>query len=256
MKRLLPLLMTLLLALAPIARAETMTFSDMTIPAYLVSVEITEDGYGMTLRLTMTPTAASGDSVARWSIYGDGEHWGSLMPEGPSLQFTGWVEGFDRNGTLMLVPVYARAGEAADQALILCFPVEDDGLEPNYGRVAQVLCESLSLRQSPSFSAQVITTLGWNTTLLPDGDAPDGWQKATVVADDGSLGYTGYVRSEYLLYDCLWYTASASTPVYAYPSPEAPRVGLLDKDSAYPIIAEYNGYIVISLRGASGFVLR
>ena len=55
MKRLLPLLLTLLLALTPIARAETMTFSDMTIPAYLVSVEVTEDGYGMTLHLTMTP---------------------------------------------------------------------------------------------------------------------------------------------------------------------------------------------------------
>ena len=40
MKRLLPLLLTLLLALTPIARAETMTFSDMTIPAFLVSVEV------------------------------------------------------------------------------------------------------------------------------------------------------------------------------------------------------------------------
>ncbi|MGN0747369.1 MAG: hypothetical protein ACI4ML_11885, partial [Aristaeellaceae bacterium] len=236
------------------ARAETMTFSDMTIPAFLVSVEIAEDGYGMTLKLTMTPTAAAADSVARWSIYGNGEHWGSLMPSG-YLQFSGWVESFDRSGTLMLTPVYASAGEASNQALILSLPMEDDGLEPNYGRMAQVLCESLSLRQSPSFSAQVITTLGWNTTLLPEGDPVDGWQLVTVVADDGSLGYTGYVRSEYLLYDCRWYTAAASTPVYAYPSPEAPRVGLLDKDSAYPIIAEYNGYIVISLRGASGFVL-
>ena len=202
MKRLLPLLLTLLLALTPAARAETMTFSDMTIPAFLVSVEITGDGYGMTLRLTMTPTAASGDSVARWSIYGDGDHWGSLMPEGPSLQFTGWVDGFDRSGTLMLVPVYDRAGEAADQALILCYPVEDDGLEANYGRMAQVLCESLTLRLSPGFSAKAITTLGWNTTLLPEGDPVDGWQQVTVVAQDGSLGYTGYVRSEYLLYDC------------------------------------------------------
>ena len=255
MKRLLPLLLTLLLALTPIARAETMTFSDMTIPAFLVSVEVTEDGYGMTLKLTMTPTAASGDSIVRWSIYGNGDHWGSLMPEGASLQFTGWVEGFDRSGTMMLVPVYARAGEAADQALILNYPVEDDGLEANYGRTAKVLCESLTLRLSPSFSAKAVTTLGWNTTLLPEGDPVDGWQQVTVVAQDGSLGYTGYVRSEYLLYDCRWYTASSSTPVYAYPSPDAPRVGLLDKNSAYPIIAEYNGYIVISLRGASGFVL-
>ena len=88
MKRLLPLLLTLLLALTPIAHAETMTFSDMAIPAYLVSVEVTEDGYGMTLDLTMTPTAATSDSVSRWSIYGNGDHWGSLMPSG-SLQFSG-----------------------------------------------------------------------------------------------------------------------------------------------------------------------
>ena len=254
MKRLLPLLLTLLLALTPVARAETMTFSDMALPGWLVAVEMAEDGNGMTLKLTMTPTAATGGSVARWSIYGNGDHWGSLMPSG-SLQFSGWVEGFDRSGTLMLTPVYDGAGEAADQTLILNYPAEDDGLEPNYGWTAQVLCESLSLRQSPSFSAQVITTLGWNTTLLPEGDPVDGWQLVTMVAQDGSLGYTGYVRSEYLLYDCRWFTASSSTPVYAYPSPEAPRVGLLDKGSAYPIIAEYNGYIVISLRGASGFVL-
>ena len=253
MRRILPLLLTLFLALTPAARAETITFSDMELPGWLVAVEMAEDGYGMTLHLTMTATAAGG-SVARWSIYGNGDHWGSLMPSG-SLQFSGWVEGFDRSGTLMLTPVYDGAGEAADQTLILSYPAEEDGLEPNYGWTAQVLCESLSLRQSPSFSAQVITTLGWNTTLLPEGDAVDGWQLVTVVAQDGSLGYTGYVRSEYLLYDCRWFTASSSTPVYAYPSPDSPRVGLLDKNSAYPIIAEYNGYLVISLRGASGFVL-
>ena len=127
-------------------------------------------------------------------------------------------------------------------------------MEPNYGPSAQVLCESLSLRQTPSFSGKAITTLGWNTTLLPKGEAEGGWQKVTVVAQDGSLGYTGYVRSEYLIYDCRWYTAPTATPVYAYPSPESPRVGLLDRNSAYPIIAEYDGYLVISLRGASGFL--
>ena len=168
MKRLLPLLLTLLLALAPIARAETMTFSDMTIPAFLVSVEVTEDGYGMTLKLTMIPTAASGDSIVRWSIYGNGDHWGSLMPEGASLQFTGWVEGFDRSGTMMLVPVYARAGEAADQALILNYPVEDDGLEANYGRTAKVLCESLthsSCRRRAGISSRKREGALWLTWL-------------------------------------------------------------------------------------------
>ena len=101
MKRLLPLLLSLLLALTPVAHAETLTFSDMALPGWLVAVEMAEDGNGMTLKLTMTPTAATGGSVARWSIYGNGDHWGSLTPSG-SLQFSGWVEGFDRNGTLMV----------------------------------------------------------------------------------------------------------------------------------------------------------
>lgn len=255
MMRLLSLLLTLLLVLVPAARAETMVFSDMEIPAGRMEVEAERDATGMTLRLTMTPTGGTGDSVVGWNVYGGGALQAALSPDASFRSFTGRVSGFDANGTLMLVPVYAKAGERADQTQLICVSREDDGLEANYGRTAQVLCESLSLRLSPGFGAKVVASLGWNTTLLPEGEAVDGWQLVTAVAQDGSLGATGYVRSEYLLYDCRWYTAVSATPVYAYPSPDAPRVALLDKNSAYPIIAEYNGYLVISLRGASGFVL-
>ena len=106
----------------------------------------------------------------------------------------------------------------------------------------------LNFRAQPSFNAQVLDIF-YNGVPLRASALNNGW--FTVELN----GQTGYVRSEYLLYDCRWYTAVSATPVYAYPSPDAPRVALLDKNSAYPIIAEYNGYLVISLRGASGFVL-
>ena len=92
------------------------------------------------------------------------------MPSG-SLQFSGWAEGFDRSGTLMLVPVYARAGEAADQALILNYPAEDDGLEPNYGRVAQG--HNLRLENIAQGMARGELTVGPNS-INPHGNVHGG----------------------------------------------------------------------------------
>ena len=50
------------------------------------------------------------------------------------------------------------------------------------------------------------------------------------------------------------YVSAGETAVYAYPGEDAPRVGLLSDGEAHPVIARLDGYIVISLRGASGFV--
>ena len=114
-----------------------------------------------------------------------------------------------------------------------------------------VLCQSLTVRESASASARAVLTLAYGDTV--DILAQDGvWAK--VSAGDGAQRVTGYVRGEYLLADPAMYVSAGETAVYAYPGEDAPRVGLLSDGEAHPVIARLDGYIVISLRGASGFV--
>ena len=51
-----------------------------------------------------------------------------------------------------------------------------------------------------------------------------------------------------------YFTPNEETPVYAMSSSGSKRVGLIDSGESYPVIGLYNGFLVISLRGASGFV--
>ena len=117
-----------------------------------------------------------------------------------------------------------------------------------------VLCESLTMRRNPATSADVVTSLPYGTTF----EIRDGinlWYWITYNAPNGDR-YEGYVRSEYVLVDPQYYSPSAETAVYAMPSTDSKRVGLIDAGKSYPIIGEMNGFYVISLRGASGFVVK
>lgn len=114
-----------------------------------------------------------------------------------------------------------------------------------------VLCQSLTMRDSASASARAVHTLAYGDAV--DILSQDGvW--AQVSAQAGAQRVTGFVRGEYLLADPAQYVSAGETAVYAYPGEGAPRVGLLDDGEAHPVIARLDGYIVISLRGASGFV--
>ena len=113
---------------------------------------------------------------------------------------------------------------------------------------ALVLCESLTLRTQPDTAAPALTTLPYGTSLTCTSMWHPGWLEVT------ANGQTGWVRREFLLLDPQYVTFSAETPVLAWPSPDAPWIGLLDAGSTAPILGECGGYTVISLRGASGFV--
>lgn len=114
-----------------------------------------------------------------------------------------------------------------------------------------VLCQSLTMRESASASAKAVYTLVYGDTV--DILAQDGvWTQ--VSAQAGAQRVTGWVRGEYLLTDPAQYVSAGETAVYAYPGEGAPRVGLLADGETHPVIARLDGYIVISLRGASGFV--
>lgn len=112
------------------------------------------------------------------------------------------------------------------------------------------LCESLSLRKNANANAKIVSEIPYGDAFAILGDVSDTWLPVVY------KGQEGYVRSDYVLVDPIWYTTEEETPVYAIPSNESKRVGLLPAGNKYMIIAEYDNFYVISLRGASGFILK
>ncbi len=115
-----------------------------------------------------------------------------------------------------------------------------------------VLCESLTMREEPMNSSKSVRRLryGESCTVLEESGV---WYRVACQQSDGTE-IQGWVRGEYVLRNPRYYTASGSTAVYAMPVNGAKRVGLISGGKEYPIIGEYGGYWVISLRGACGFV--
>ena len=135
---------------------------------------------------------------------------------------------------------YAAYGDA------YAFLPMDQGVQE--GDAALVLCESLTLRAQPQVSASALASLPYGTALACTGGWQPGWLEVTAAER------TGWVREEFLLMNPRFITFAAETPVLAWPSPEAPWVGLLSAGESAPVLGACDGYTVISLRGASGFV--
>ena len=117
-------------------------------------------------------------------------------------------------------------------------------------QTALVICHNLTIRETPDTRAKGLVYLSYGDTITCTGNQHPGWLEAT------ANGQTGWVRREFLLLSPQYITFEKETPVLAWPSPDAPWVGLLDAGTSSPILGEYNGYTVISLRGASGFVVK
>lgn len=126
-------------------------------------------------------------------------------------------------------------------------PYEED-IEVEAGAPALVLCESLTLRAESSTTAAALRSLPYGAVVHCTGHSKPGWLEVEVSGD------TGWARAEFLLMNPQFRTFSEETPVLAWPSEDAPWVGLLDAGTVCPVLGEYDGYLVISLRGASGFV--
>lgn len=118
------------------------------------------------------------------------------------------------------------------------------GLE---GRRAVVLCETLSVCDQRE--GKKIATLQFGDPFIVT-ESWDGW--ATCYAADGSL--TGWVRSDYIMIDPAYYVTDDDTPVYAWGNTLAPRVALLEKGVTLPILLDREDWVVVSLRGAAGWI--
>lgn len=123
-----------------------------------------------------------------------------------------------------------------------------------YGQIglqSLVLCEKLTLREKPSSSAKAVLTLNY-------GDLPivieqkDGWAYCAV--GDSEDSPVGWVNADYIAIDPAWYRTEEKTTVYAWDSTSAPKVALLDKNTTLPILKADGDWLVVSLRGASGWI--
>jgi len=117
-----------------------------------------------------------------------------------------------------------------------------------------VLCESLSLRENPEVTSNILTTLKYGACCTIIGEN-ESWYNI-VYGSEQSPRYSGWAKKDYILVNPKYFTPHGETPVYALPSGDSKRVGLISSETNYPIIGELNGFLAISLRGASGFVVK
>lgn len=127
------------------------------------------------------------------------------------------------------------------------------------GYPAVVLCETLSLRESPNSYSRAIQTLFYGETPIVVGaDRPAGPMKENgfvyVTLGDSEDSPCGWINADYIIINPSWYVTEWSKPVYAWNDTGAPKVALLDRGTRLPILREEGDWYVISLRGAVGWI--
>ena len=119
------------------------------------------------------------------------------------------------------------------------------------GLQAVVLCEQLTLRSGPSASSDKVRTLNYGDHFIVM-EQSNGW--AYVTLGDSEDSPMGWVNADYIAIDPAWYRTEMKTSVYAWNDTAAPKVALLDEDTTLPILKEDGDWLIISLRGAVGWI--
>ena len=121
------------------------------------------------------------------------------------------------------------------------------------GYRAEILCDSLTIRKEPDTNSEAVKELHYGDFLLVENNHPDGWV-ICYLGDDVDGGPEGYINSEFIIIDPSWYRTEDTTAVYAWNDTNAPKVALLDKDTTLPILKEEGEWLIVSLRGATGWI--
>ena len=124
--------------------------------------------------------------------------------------------------------------------------------EGQIGRTAVVLCDSLTIREGRSTSSRSVKSLRYGDRLIVQ-HVIDGWADC-FLSDAVDAGSSGWVNADYIAIDPAWYRTEASTAVYAWNSTAAPKVALLSKGTVLPVLRDAGDWVVVSLRGASGWI--
>ena len=145
---------------------------------------------------------------------------------------------------------------AAVMSLALCASALAEIAHPagpgQLGYEAVVLSKNVSLRPTTNANAKAVKRLNYGDRMavMPIGK---GWCEVYLSETEG---LSGYVLEDYILIDPAYIIIEESTPVYAWKATNAKRVGLISKGETYPIIRMEGNWLLISLRGAAGWILR
>ena len=123
--------------------------------------------------------------------------------------------------------------------------------EGQIGLQAVVLCDELTVREKSSSSAKTLKTLEYGSLPIVT-EVSDGW--AHVVLGDSEDALEGWVNADYIAIDPAWYRTEKKTTVYAWNSTSALKVALLSKDTTLPILKDEGDWLIVSLRGAVGWI--
>lgn len=128
-------------------------------------------------------------------------------------------------------------------------PAEGGGWQ--IGPVSVVLCEELTLREEPHDSAKAIDTLryGYRPIVIRQ---ENGW--AYCALGDSEDATVGWLKADYIVVNPAWYRTEAATPVYAWNDTAACKIALLSRDTILPILKQEGEWLVVSLRGAAGWI--
>ena len=148
---------------------------------------------------------------------------------------------------MLTAVILLLGGLGAAQANIL--PPYGEG---QIGLQAVVLCETLTVRQEPSALSPALKTLAYGTRIIVQPQT-GGWAQC-FLSDSEDEGPAGWVNEDYLAIDPAWYQTEGKTPVYAWNDTMAPKVALLDENTILPILKEEEEWLVVSLRGAAGWI--
>ena len=122
------------------------------------------------------------------------------------------------------------------------------------GFQAVVLCDKLTVRQEPNAGSAAVRTLDYGT-VFSTFDEENGFSDV-FIGDDVDGERVGWVKTDYIFIDPSWYVTEDKTPVYAWADTSAPKVALLDPGEKLAILNSDADWFTVSLRGASGWILR
>lgn len=130
--------------------------------------------------------------------------------------------------------------------------------EGQIGLQAAVLCDSLTVREEPDTSSKAVQTLRYRDLIIVT-EQTDGW--AHCFLGDAEDSASGWVNADYITIDPAWYRTETKTPVYAWNDTSAPKVALLDANTEFldpdtflPILKDEGEWLIVSLRGAVGWI--
>ena len=119
------------------------------------------------------------------------------------------------------------------------------------GLSSVILCNSLTVRDSASSSAGAVATVHYGDRIIVM-DEKNGWSHITLGDSEDST--QGWVNTDYILVDPSYYETDDDTTVYAWNSTSAKKIALLNEGNILPIIKDDGDWILVSIRGASGWI--